>query len=653
MSIAAVEVPASHPPPATESAERELAQLAASVGPLRRVLAAIAARLVATKAWQRLCYARLSDYARERPGISARQLQELARVHRVLAGLPALERALLANALPWSKVRLVARVATPDDEQAWIARARGQPTRRLEQEVRALARGPEPEAEAPDDDGDATDTTRVALRCTPAVREKWSLVREVAERVASERLRAEEAFEWVVAEAASSRAVDASRVEVWDVPARRLPDVGAEVRERALRPADRAGPRALPPWLAALAVGLESADAFELDRRLRLAVRFEQTLDAAIAPLLRRVSAVEFEWRSDYWKLAAYAREQLGMSASKARSLLRLERAGDVCPQLRRAWRSGRLSWVKARILAPLFLLDLEGEWRPRWVAWAERVTARRLERDVERALLLRAGHDRAWQRCKFDPARAQDPIPPEERQMCAHDIDVDATEELVFRLPREVAALFFALRQPFEALLDHALETWLLRDPAQRRPNPVIERDGYRCAVPGCTSRRNLHDHHIDFRSAGGSNASENRVTLCAFHHLRCLHAGLLNVHGRAPDALVFELPLTRYRSGDIILGGRKPQRPQWRVRSQMTPSVRVPQSGERRKSPMKRLLIALAALAAFVSFSGVAVVAHAEGPVKCQVVKAGKKTVEHMATAEDCTKAGGKVLKEKAKKK
>jgi hypothetical protein len=59
----------------------------------------------------------------------------LARVGRALAGLPALERALLANVLPWSKVRLLARVATPEDEEEWIARAPAQPTRRLEQAV--------------------------------------------------------------------------------------------------------------------------------------------------------------------------------------------------------------------------------------------------------------------------------------------------------------------------------------------------------------------------------------------------------------------------------------------------------------------------------------------------------------------------------------
>jgi hypothetical protein len=49
-------------------------------------------------------------------------------------------------------------------------------------------------------------------------------------------------------------------------------------------------------------------------------------------------------------------------------------------------------------------------------------------------------------------------------------------------------------------------------------------------------------------------------RVALCAFHHQRALHAGLLRIRGRAPDALLFELglrpgaaPLARYRSGDI----------------------------------------------------------------------------------------------------
>jgi hypothetical protein len=313
-------------------------------------------------------------------------------------------------------------------------------------------------------------------------------------------------------------------------------------------------------------------------------VRLEQALDAAIAPLVRQVTAPEYEWqRAGYQTLAALAQETLGVSEAKLRALVRLERAGEVCPELREAWRAGRLSWVKAQCLLPLLLLDVEGDWRPGWVAWAERVTVRRLAADVERALLLRAGHHAAWQRCKLAPERAQDPIPPGERQLCAPDVDLDATEELRWRLACDVAGLFLAVRETlrarlgvargpsrgwisdgevFDAMLDCALVAWTLRDPSAGRPDPVVERDGWRCAVPGCTSRRNLHDHHLEFRSAGGSDAPENRVTLCSFHHLRCLHAGLLRVRGRAPDDLIFELglrpgapPLARYRSGDVAM--------------------------------------------------------------------------------------------------
>jgi hypothetical protein len=571
-----------------EDPEVQLARLAGAVGPLRRVLAAIAERLIATKAPERLCYARLGDYARERAGLSARQLQELARVHRALAGLPGLGRALLTNELPWSKVRLLTRVATKQDEAAWIARARAISTHQLEQEVRESARSFE--SEEPDD---AEPQKRITLHCTPAVREKWQLVRELAERVAGQRLRAGEALELVAAEVFSAVSIDPAFAERPDEAPALLGGLGGngksgpeEAEEEPAALAARASARELPRAVASLAAGLREADAFELDRRLCLAVRLEQALDAAIAPLLRVVTCAEYEWNGDFQTLSSYAREQLGMSASKARALLRLERAGDVCPELRRAYRAGRLSWVKAQCLLPLFLLDIEGEWRPVWVAWAQRVTVRRLAADVERALLLRAGHHFAWQRCKFHPQRAQDPIPPAERQMCAPEIDTEATQQLAWRVPRDVALLFFGVRETlrsrlwaqggrwlregefFDALLDCALLAWSLRDSRAGPPDPVFERDGYCCAVPGCTSRRNLHDHHIRFRSAGGSDAPGNRITLCAFHHQRGLHTGLLGVSGRAPDRLVFELglrpgapPLARYRSGDIVVPQQRPR--------------------------------------------------------------------------------------------
>ena len=113
-----------------------------------------------------------------------------------------------------------------------------------------------------------------------------------------------------------------------------------------------------------------------------------------------------------------------------------------------------------------------------------------------------------AWARCLFDPSRAQDPIPSEERQMCAHDVDVEATQHLAWRVPREVAALFCAVRETvrsrlgaesgrfasdgevFDAMLECALLAWTLRgarlhlaaEPA-RSPPPVPLRRGLRRA--------------------------------------------------------------------------------------------------------------------------------------------------------------------------
>src|SRR5262245_48437888 len=101
--------------------ERRLAELAAAAGPLRRVLATLAVRLLDGPGYEPLCYARLGDYARERLGLSARQVQELARVGRALGGLPQLERALVENDLPWSTIRRLVLVATAEDEGVWIA----------------------------------------------------------------------------------------------------------------------------------------------------------------------------------------------------------------------------------------------------------------------------------------------------------------------------------------------------------------------------------------------------------------------------------------------------------------------------------------------------------------------------------------------------
>jgi 5-methylcytosine-specific restriction endonuclease McrA len=144
-----------------------------------------------------------------------------------------------------------------------------------------------------------------------------------------------------------------------------------------------------------------------------------------------------------------------------------------------------------------------------------------------------------------------------------------EPNETWVANVPSDVGRLFRACLHTvqrrlnaspgaaLEAMFDHCLATWRARPGGRRLPpeQRVFERDGWRCTVPGCTSQRSLHAHHIVFRSAGGGDEDANLTTLCAFHHQRGVHAGVIRVSGRAPDGLVFELPLGRFGAGDVVL--------------------------------------------------------------------------------------------------
>ena len=574
----------------TREAERELAVLAHARGPLRRVAAALAARWVDRQGWSRLGFARLGDHARERLGVSPRSLQEWARVGAQLEKLPALEAALMSGRLPWSKVRLLARFVTPDDERHWIAHAAGGSVRQLERELRAVDRAAL-EAGALGHEDDARDPVRwVRLRVPAPLAFKWQRTRAYAAKVEGQSLSQGEALERVTAEVLSAlpvalEATSGSGPGEIDGPLARAagaPRHLEPVREGPLD--DRAD---LPAFLLPLLTDLDSADPFELEARLRRVVRLEQRLDAQLAPLLRQVTSPEYEWKERYASLATLARECLGMSPSKARALLRVERLGDVCPALRDAYRDGGLSWVQAQVLAPLLASDAEGDWREVWVAFASTVTVRCLTEAVERACLWRQANPVGFGEHRDDPEHFSQPDPGEargERQTCARPRDVLGGRRLEILAPSDVARLFDAVlctirraieretgqlppeAVAFEAMLDHALESWgvddyWLRRRMSKRHYAVLDRDDWRCVFPGCTSRRNLHIHHIRFRSAGGSDHASNLTTLCAFHHQRGVHDGKVTVRGCAPGALEFELgirpgraPLARFRSGDRV---------------------------------------------------------------------------------------------------
>jgi hypothetical protein len=298
-------------------------------------------------------------------------------------------------------------------------------------------------------------------------------------------------------------------------------------------------PRESPAW-----------DAFELDVRFRELVLREQRVEAELAPLLRD---------------APYLVSHAGISARKGRALIRLERA--AAPQLLAAFRAGRVSWVQAGALVRLLQLPQAIPFAEGWIRWAEQVTVRRLHEDVDDALEAVAIGD--------VPSPPEDPA----RQTRAHPSSLAdeptvpaETAQFSFSAPAEVVrflrAVVGSLRRRLHCtdghawgwIFDHALEAWGADNPRVEREHRVFARDGWRCTIPGCSSYRNLQDHHVVFRSAGGGDELTNRTTLCAYHHQRGVHAGRVRVFGTAPDGLRFELglrvdlpPLLAYRSGDL----------------------------------------------------------------------------------------------------
>jgi len=629
-------------PLAAGEVEHELARLVRAGAPTRRTLCALAARAVEIRSASRLGFARTSDQARERHGVSARSLQELARVHRALAESPALEAAFQSGSLGWTALRALARLGRIEDEALWVRRATVLPLTELERTVRAARReaGRSPAVPAEDADEETADVP-VPVACTRRVRAKWALGRELARRVAGGRLPRWECAEVVAAEASSAtppgpaaccdldEPIDpgASLGEV--VRRRRAPAADSELAEGCPRPsaaaADPPGdsPPAsqpdLPPELASLLTGLEETDAFEVDRRLQRALERERTHEARIGPLLRRVLEERLYRRRGYWSRDRYLEERLGLCPRKARALVRIERILGSAPGLARAYRSGALSWVQTQALAPLVEAGVGRGHVAAWVDRARSVTVRRLQDDVREALVVADLDAERFTRTGGLGTGSPDPkeVEMEERKIgarpspaargrperqtrartdsvadgghaerqtraCSEPMPDASCEDatISFHAPADSARFFRAVLQEvrqrlararsapvsegeaFEAMLDHALEAWSGLDARTRRDRRIFERDGWRCAVPGCTSHRNLQVHHVVFRSHGGGDEPENLITLCAWHHQRGVHGGLVRITGRAPDRLRFELglrdgepPLMVYESGDRLV--------------------------------------------------------------------------------------------------
>jgi 5-methylcytosine-specific restriction endonuclease McrA len=147
-------------------------------------------------------------------------------------------------------------------------------------------------------------------------------------------------------------------------------------------------------------------------------------------------------------------------------------------------------------------------------------------------------------------------------RRRLTREVDTDPWAERVpgaVARPSWIAARTFSIRARripswvgLLALLEEFADLWDRQNrPASPARDAIYIREGWRCAAPGCTSRRNLEDHHVVYRSRGGSDALSNRICLCRFHHQLGEHGELAACSGSAPLAMTWRL-------GRAGIGGR-----------------------------------------------------------------------------------------------
>src|SRR6478735_6698722 len=135
--------------PNHQEIDRQLRRLAKQRAGLDAEEARWLRRAEQSDSWRALGYVHALEYLEEVFGYAPRTAQEKLRVAKELGELPALEAELDAGNMPYSIVRELTRVATPETEGGWIEKARGRNYRQVEQMLAGHKKGDKP-TDAPD-----------------------------------------------------------------------------------------------------------------------------------------------------------------------------------------------------------------------------------------------------------------------------------------------------------------------------------------------------------------------------------------------------------------------------------------------------------------------------------------------------------------------
>jgi hypothetical protein len=309
----------------------------------------------------------------------------------------------------------------------------------------------------------------------------------------------------------------------------------------------------------------------ELDQRLEQAVQENERSERLICDCLLAIAERRGYEKFGFVDIYYYAEGRFGFSPRKTRYLLSLAQKLRRLPRIKQALGEGRLGWTKASRIARVATPEDEVIWLDSALSLSVRELDQKInaERDAMGVKL------RAW--LTQDQAAVWDYALEVCRRLNGADLDVGQCLEHIAGEFLSTYAHIANLKEEGECCDTDVLEQQPLEDgPSDEEaaaleveicpdndnlPCPtasvhygrtwrfVLERDAYRCQYPDCGARRELHVHHIVFRSHSGkkarrrSNSPQNLVTVCVFHH-RMIHARTIGVKGQAPSELMWRRP-------------------------------------------------------------------------------------------------------------
>ena len=456
----------------------------------------------------------LDDYGREVLDLGKRATESLARLGRGLSSRSLLREAVRSGRVCLRAAQTVLDVARGDEERAWVERAERLTVRQLEALVRSA--GAPTEGLTADED---EPWYRLQVGLSDEERELVDEALELAAELGpgSSRLGALEAM---AQELTSTLPEDPDVSDEAKLRATMgsLRSFRSGERERAAAALERETER----WAHLAAVGPHPAvdvpvtaddSAEEVDRKLRALAGLRARCADLIGSLAARVKASGLPCILGFATFRQYVEERLGLPARSVEQRAAVEEKRWRSPGLQEAKHQG-LPFEKLRLLSRLPEKDV-APWLPRAHALTCIELRRALEGEEERQLRARR--------------QLRAPLPLRVAALLAG---------VVHAVRKAAGEVVVSTASCLTLMALHFIETWGDSVPRKTRSRKVRERDEGLCQVPGC-SRYAAHAHHVTFRSRGGGDELANQLGACAYHHLRCIHAGFLRVIGKAPDAL------------------------------------------------------------------------------------------------------------------